>query len=209
MIRIRRGVALEVESRRAGVVEVLVEVDGAKDRAIAYTSLTGPVEPGDRVVLNTGAVALGLGTGGLHFVIAVEGGGDVNPPDHGGHAMKLRYTPMQHAVEPVEETHRESLDRFDGLDGCPVVVASLHSALAPAALAARADASRRPRRLRHDRRRRAPGRVQRDRRRAEGGGTPRYHDHVRPGVRWGSRGGEPVLGPRRGARRRGGRPRRR
>lgn len=137
MIRIRRGVVLEVAGVRPGVHALVVEVAGAKERAIAYEALSGPVGPGDRVVLNTDAVALGLGTGGVHFVIAVEGGPDLDPPEHGGHAMKLRYTPMQHAVEPVEETHRAELDAFDGLDGHPIVVASLHSALAPAAVAAR------------------------------------------------------------------------
>ncbi|MGH2784335.1 MAG: DUF3866 family protein [Actinomycetota bacterium] len=138
MIRIRRGVVLEVESPRPGVLRALVEVEGEKEQAIAYPSLSGPVKSGDRVVLNTGAVALGLGTGGMHFVIAVENGTDVDPPGHVGHAMKLRYTPMQHAVEAVEETHREALDSFEGLAGTPVVVAPLHSALAPAAVAARA-----------------------------------------------------------------------
>lgn len=137
MTRIRRGTTLEIERSRPGVQHLLVEVDGEKEPAIAYTSLTGPIRPGDRVVLNTGAVALALGTGGVHFVIAVEGGEDIDPPDHGGHAMKLRYTPMQHAVAPVEETHRDTLDRFDGLEGFPVIVASLHSALAPAAVATR------------------------------------------------------------------------
>lgn len=137
MISLRRGVVVEVDRARPGLFVLVVEVSGAKERAVAYEDLSGPVRPGDRVVLNTGAIALGLGTGGVHFVVAVEGGGDVDPPEHGGHAMKLRYTPMQHAVEPVEETHREALDRFDGLDGFPVIVASLHSALAPAAVAAR------------------------------------------------------------------------
>ena len=137
MIRIRRGVAIEVERARPGVLSLLVEVDGTKERALAYEALTGPVAPGDRVVLNTGAVALRLGTGGGHFVIAVEGGQDVDPPAHGGHAMKLRYTPGQHAVLPVEETHRELIDGFDGLAGKPVVVASLHSALAPVCIASR------------------------------------------------------------------------
>ncbi|HJR19747.1 MAG TPA: DUF3866 family protein [Actinomycetota bacterium] len=136
MIRIRRGVVLEVESPRPGVLRALVEVEGEKEQAIVYPSLSGPVRPGDRVVLNTGAVALGLGTGGMHFVIAVEGGADVDPPDHAGHAMKLRYTPLQHAVEAVEETHREALDSFTGLAGMPVVVAPLHSALAPVVVAA-------------------------------------------------------------------------
>jgi hypothetical protein len=135
-IRIRRGVAVEVERARAGVLTLVVEIDGAKARAIAYTELTGPIAAGDRLVLNTGAVALGLGTGGVHFVIAVEGGADTEPRGS-GHAMKLRYTPVQHAVEPVEETHRSVLDGFDGLGGRPIVVASLHSALAPACLAAK------------------------------------------------------------------------
>ena len=136
MIRIRRGRALEVERARPGVFSIVVEVEGTKARAIAYEELTGPVEPGDTLVLNTGAVALGLGTGGVHFVVAVEGGRDVDPPGS-GHAMKLRYTPLQHAVLPVEETHRGHIDAFSGLDGFPIVVASLHSALAPACIAAK------------------------------------------------------------------------
>jgi uncharacterized protein DUF3866 len=135
-IRIRRGTALEVVRTHPGVLEIVVEVDGSKARALAYTDLTGPVEPGDHLVLNTGAVTLGLGTGGLHFVIAVEGGPDVDP-SRAGHAMKLRYTPVQTAVEPVEEAHGATIDAFDGLGGKPVVVASLHSALAPACVAAK------------------------------------------------------------------------
>ena len=37
-------------------------------RAYALTQLTGPVAVGDRVVVNTTAVELGLGTGGWHVV---------------------------------------------------------------------------------------------------------------------------------------------
>ena len=135
-IRIRRGTALEVVRARPGVIDLVVEVDGSKSRALAYTELTGPVTPGDRLVLNTAAVALGLGTGGVHFVIAVERGPDVEPSG-AGHAMKLRYTPLQVAVDPVEETHGAEIDAFDGLAGKPVVVASLHSALTPACVAAK------------------------------------------------------------------------
>jgi hypothetical protein len=136
MIRIRRGVALEVARPRRGVQVVTVEVEGAKARAIAYDDLTGPVTPGDRLVLNTGAVALGLGTGGAHFVVAIEGGRDVDPSGP-GHAMKLRYTPVQHAVEPVDETHQADIDTFQTLGGAPVIITSLHSGLAPAAVAAK------------------------------------------------------------------------
>jgi hypothetical protein len=135
-IRIRHGVALEVSRTRRGILDVVVEVEGSKARAIAYEDLTGPVAPGDRLLLNTGAVALGLGTGGVHFVMAVEDGPDVDPAGD-GHAMKLRYTPSQHAVSPVEETDAALIDSFDGLGGMPVVVSSLHSALAPACVAAR------------------------------------------------------------------------
>ncbi|MGH2727022.1 MAG: DUF3866 family protein [Actinomycetota bacterium] len=137
MIRIRRGIAIEVERARPGVLGILVEIHGAKERAIAYEDLSGPVEPGDTLVLNTGAVALGLGTGGIHFVIAVEGGRAADPPEHGGHAMKLRYTPLQHAVMPVEESHAGALSSFASLGGAPVIAAALHSALAPALIAAR------------------------------------------------------------------------
>lgn len=136
MIRIRRGLALEVERARPGVLDVSVEVEGSKAHAIAYEDLTGPIAPGDRCVLNTGAVALGLGTGGVHFVIAVEDGPDVDPTS-AGHAMKLRYTPAQHAILPVEDTHRDAVDDFAGLDGRPIVIASLHSGLAPACIAAK------------------------------------------------------------------------
>jgi hypothetical protein len=136
VIRIRRGTALEVERARPGVLSIVVEVEGTKARAIAYEELTGPIEPDDTLILNTGAVALGLGTGGVHFVVAVEGGTDVDPVGD-GHAMKLRYTPVQHAVLPVEETHRGHIDAFSGLDGFPIIVASLHSAVAPACIAAK------------------------------------------------------------------------
>ena len=135
-IRIRHGVAVEVSRARPGVLDVIVDVDGSKARAIAYDHLTGPVAPGNRLVLNTGAVALGLGTGGVHFVIAVSDGQDTEPSSD-GHAMKLRYTPGQHAVQPVEETHAKVIDAFDGLGGQPVVLASLHSGLAPMCVAAR------------------------------------------------------------------------
>jgi hypothetical protein len=136
VIRIRRGIAVEVEEARPRVLSVLVEVDNAEERAIAYEDFCGPVKPGDRLVLNTGAVALGLGTGGVHFVIAVEDGADVDPAGD-AHAMKLRYTPVQHAVEVLEERHQAEIDAFESLRGDPVVITSLHSGLAPAALAAK------------------------------------------------------------------------
>jgi len=135
MIRIRRGTVIEARARHPGLVEATVEVEGARATALAYEGLTAPLEPGDTVILNTTAVALGLGTGGVHFVIAVEGKecGDRTP----GHGMKVRYTPLQTAVDPVEGSHRDALDAVEDLDGLPVIAAGLHSALAPAAIGVR------------------------------------------------------------------------
>ncbi|HVL88884.1 MAG TPA: DUF3866 family protein [Actinomycetota bacterium] len=134
MIRIRRGLVRQVRERHAGLLDVEVEIDGTTEAAVAYPDLCGPVTPGDRVVLNTTAVSLGLGTGGVHFVIAVEGGSDLDPGD-GVHAIKLRYTPVQVAVRAIEEG---GAPLPEDLDGMPVVAAGLHSAIAPVAIAAHA-----------------------------------------------------------------------
>ena len=137
MIRLRRGIVTDVLERRADALELAVEVDGAPARALCYPALSGPVRSGDRVVLNTTAVHLGLGTGGLHFVIAVEGGPDTEL-EGPGHLMKLRYTPMQVKTAGVEESGESGLAETDGLLGCPVVWIPLHSMLGPAAAGARA-----------------------------------------------------------------------
>jgi hypothetical protein len=119
-----------------GAVELDVRVDEGSIRALCYPELTGTPVAGDRVLLNTTALDLGLGTGGYAMVVAIPGR---LPPDPElpGHLMKARYTPLQACVQgadeqgsPWHETLREATD----LDGMPVVVADLHSAL-PAVLA--------------------------------------------------------------------------
>jgi hypothetical protein len=120
----------------AGAVEVEAAVDGGVVRALAYPELTGRPEPGDRVLLNTGALHLGLGTGGYALVVALP---DRLPPDRDGpgHLVKARYTPLQATVLGADEQgspHHEVLRDADDLEGIPVVVADLHSAL-PAILA--------------------------------------------------------------------------
>src|SRR2546430_7019512 len=102
MIEIRRATVVRVFGERPGVLELAVLLDGSEARAIAYPALTGPAGPGDTVMLNTSAVALDLGTGGWHFVIAVERNASSDAPGTGyehaiepateaGHVMKLRY----------------------------------------------------------------------------------------------------------------------
>jgi hypothetical protein len=141
VIRIRRGVVRSVTDRRPGAQELEVEVDGAAAPAIAYPDLSGEAAPGDVVILNTTAVDLGLGTGGLHVVLAVEGRASDGVP--AGHVMKARYTPVQTAVATVEETDAERLEASPGLRQTPVVCAPLHSMLAPIAAGAKRSADAR------------------------------------------------------------------
>jgi hypothetical protein len=130
-----------VTAVRPGAVELEVELDGRAAAAIAYPDLCGDVRPGDVVVLNTTAVDLGLGTGGLHLVVAIEGRElDGDPP---GHVIKARYTPLQTAVASVEERHAEVLEASEGLLNTPVVCAPLHSMLAPVAAGAKRSADAR------------------------------------------------------------------
>ena len=141
-VRLRRGRVIEVLSERTGAAELEVEVDGDRARAIAYPGLVGPVGGGDTVLLNTSAVALGLGTGGLHLVVAVEGPGETTLSP-GSRTMKARYLPHQIAVTTVEETHHAAIEGSPGLRGTPVVCAPLHSMVAPIAAGARAAGARR------------------------------------------------------------------
>jgi hypothetical protein len=139
VIRWRDAVVTAVGRQWPGAVELDVTTSGGEAcRALAYPALTGRPEPGDRVLLNTTAQSLGLGTGGYAFVVAIP---DRLPPDGPpgpGHIVKARYTPLQATVLGADEQdspHHDVLRDADDLGGMPVVVADLHSAL-PAVLAA-------------------------------------------------------------------------
>lgn len=106
-------------------------------RALAYPDLVGRPEPGDAVLLNTTALAMGLGTGGYAMVVAVPGRLPADPAGP-GHLVKARYTPLQPTVLGADEQdspHHATLRDADDIGGMPVIVADLHSAL-PAVLAA-------------------------------------------------------------------------
>lgn len=114
----------------------MVSADGQEWRALAYPALVGSPRVGDRVLLNTNALAAGLGTGGYALVVAIP---DRLPADadEPGHIVKCRYSPLQAMVASVEEQgspHHDILRDATSVDGMPVVVADLHSAL-PAVLA--------------------------------------------------------------------------
>lgn len=140
MLTRARGRVVSIDAVRGDATEITVEVGGDNARAIAYTHLTGDIRVGDEVLLNTTAVARGLGTGGFHFVMANLARPEGRSPEHEGHIVKARYTPAQHTVLSVEEEgspHRKAIDDFQTLNSMPVVIGQLHSQLAPAAAAAK------------------------------------------------------------------------
>lgn len=128
-LALRRGTVVSAQP-------LLVEVDGERRPAWADVGLLGEMREGDEVIVNVAALDLELGSGGFDVVHVnltrgLEGGA-------GGeeHVMKLNYTSLQNAVEPVE-----SGDWRDGPAGpeenaVAVAVLPLHGHLAPAAWAA-------------------------------------------------------------------------
>ncbi|MEU4329802.1 MULTISPECIES: DUF3866 family protein [Nonomuraea] len=133
MIRWRKGEVVRIRREWPGAVELEVTVPEGTCRALAYPPLVGRPEPGDEVLLNTTALAMGLGTGGYAMVVAVPNRLPEDP-EGPGHLVKARYTPMQATVLGADEQDspfHELLREADSLDGMPVVVADLHSALPP------------------------------------------------------------------------------
>jgi len=135
-IRWRRGEVIALGRGGHDSLELTVAVPEDGDvRALAYPSLVGVPQVGDTVLLNTTAWAQNLGTGGYALVVAVPDRLPADPTGP-GHLVKARYTPLQVTVQGVDEQdteHHATLAEADSLDGMPVVVADLHSAL-PAVL---------------------------------------------------------------------------
>jgi len=117
------GTVTRVDERLDGLIRL--DVDGRS--CIAYPRLTGPVEPGDVVLVNTQAVDLGLGSGGFDVLYANLTRGLHLPADEGAHVMLHPYAPGQHAARFAEE-NGVGRERIEDL---PVVCVGLHSQLAP------------------------------------------------------------------------------
>ncbi|GII78136.1 hypothetical protein Sru01_31180 [Sphaerisporangium rufum] len=131
MIRWRKGEVAAIRREWPGAMELDVALPEGSCRALAYPPVVGRPEPGDTVLLNTTALAMGLGTGGYAMVVALP---DRLPedPQGPGHLVKARYTPLQATVLGADEQDspfHELLREADSVDGMPVVVADLHSAL--------------------------------------------------------------------------------
>jgi hypothetical protein len=138
MLRRIAGVVESITAERPGAQELQVRVDTPADSAqsamrpaLNLTTLTGRIAVGERVLLNTVAVEMSLGTGGQDFVVTgLERSEDQETPP--GHILKMRYTPLQLpvlAVEAPESPHHDAIRLFAGLDDLPVVCAELHSQL--------------------------------------------------------------------------------
>lgn len=98
---------------------------GERVAGLSYREL-GPTPGVDEEVLaNTVGPEMGLGTGGMAFVLPGRGG---EAPVNKDHSIKLPYTPLQFPAEPPMQA--------ENLNGLPVVVLPLHSHLAPACCAA-------------------------------------------------------------------------
>lgn len=153
----RVGTVSRARRRWPGAGEFDVDLDaglgagGSSERtirALAYDAVTGPLDLGDRVLLNVSALLRGLGTGGLALVVALPDRLPPDPePDPGrhpdtGHLVKARYTPLQQLVASVDEQgspHHDVVAEATGLEGLPVVVADLHSAVPAVVAGLRAD----------------------------------------------------------------------
>jgi len=124
------GIVTRIARVEDGAVFVDVQAVGEEmiRRSVALTAIVGTVSVGDRVLLNTTATALQLGTGGFDWVMAVDATRPLVDPVGDEHIVKLRYTPGQHAVAPAEFDPR--MAEFPDLSGFPVVVCGLHSQIA-------------------------------------------------------------------------------
>ena len=146
MIQWREATVERVRARWPGAIEYDVTVSGPEGdtvTALAYTDLVGVPVPGDRVLLNVGALDRGLGTGGMALIVAIPDRLPADPLPTPGHVVKARYTPMQTMVLGVDEQespHHEVLRNATGVNAMPVIMADLHSAV-PAILAGLRDAA--------------------------------------------------------------------
>lgn len=120
---LRRGTVTSIVDRRDRLVRL--EVDGIA--CVAYPRLTGEVEVGDEVLVNEQARLLELGSGGFDVLYANLTRGLGLDPEAGAHVMALPYSPGQLAIRRAEE----GSDLPASLGGCPVVLCTLHSQVAP------------------------------------------------------------------------------
>jgi hypothetical protein len=129
MLKLRRATVLQAGPTDGPEQELAISLEGERRPAIADVGLIGASRQGDEVIVNVQARDLGLGSGGFDIVHANLTRGLSAEGAPGAHVMKLNYTSLQHAVEPVEDERLElPLEQ-------PVAVLALHGQLAAVAWA--------------------------------------------------------------------------
>lgn len=127
----REGKVVEV-TEDGETLRIRVDTSDGEIEALGWLAMLGRVAPGDRVIVNTVGIDLGLGTGGTGFVLwNLDGDGPTGEAP--GHIVKMRYTPWQMpvlAAEAPESEHHAGLADITSIDGMPVVACSLHSQVA-------------------------------------------------------------------------------
>ncbi|MEN3000735.1 MAG: DUF3866 family protein [Armatimonadota bacterium] len=128
------GIVEQIVRERDGIQYLHVRTEQGMRDALNYIALTGRLQPGVQVLLNTTATRLELGTGGYDFVIAAhlsepDCSAIPDPRDKERLLMRLRYTPLQLALPAAECLYPDAL--AGTLEGTPVVAILLHSHLAP------------------------------------------------------------------------------
>ena len=139
----RTGVVVSIVENGPELVRARVAFDDVEIDAAGWPRMLGPLTAGDRVVVNTTGLDLGLGTGGSGFLLwNLDGRGPSDEPE--GHIVKMRYTPWQIpvlAAEAQESPHHDALVDCRTIDGTPVVACGLHSQIAGVAAGVKATAS--------------------------------------------------------------------
>lgn len=138
----REGKVASVTEEREDLLRAVVTTPSGDVNAVGWPAMLGSVRVGDRVVVNTTGIELGLGTGGDAFILwNLDGSGP--PVEFDGHIVKMRHTPWQVdvlSVEAPESPHHDMLAAAASLDGTPVVACGLHSQVAGVAAGVKAAA---------------------------------------------------------------------
>jgi hypothetical protein len=132
MLTLRRGVVVAADDGREPMQSLKVQLEDSCRRALADVAMVGSAEVGDEVIVNVAALDLGLGSGGYDIVHVNLTRGLAGQGLQGAHVMKLNYSSMQHAVDPIEE-HAEG--ECSHTNGRGVGVCFLHGQLPPLAWA--------------------------------------------------------------------------
>lgn len=126
---LRQATVVEIVESAEDLQIALVRLDnsGESVKAYHYLALGTRIVVGQEVLVNTTGIDLGLGTGGVAFVVPNVEHEDTQSY---GHIVKLRYTPLQFVVDTAEEQDAPFHSILEGalsVLGMPVVCCELHS----------------------------------------------------------------------------------